>query len=127
MAMQTAQEGAIRFPVSAVAIASEALVTRNAREALTALTHAPIESCSDFSGNVVPVEFHPLFAATHLAFADHRPLVLSPDMIWLAIVQGVATHVNLNSEKLRGDFVEHEGKAEILVRRDLPPASRASS
>jgi hypothetical protein len=28
---------------------------------------------------------HPLAAAVHLAFAGHRPLVLTPDAVWLCI------------------------------------------
>ena len=44
--------------------------------------------------------------------------MLTPDLIWLAIIQGFAKHVNENAEKLRKAFVAHEGKALIEVRRD---------
>jgi hypothetical protein len=118
MTAQQTLDSKICFPVSPVAKATNPLTTRNAREALATHLGGPVESCSDFSGDVVPVEFHPLFAAVHLAFNDHRPLILSPDMIWLAIVQGVAIHVNNNSLALREHFVRHEGKLEIVVRRD---------
>jgi hypothetical protein len=53
-----------------------------------------------------------------LAFDNHLDLVLTPDDIWLAIVQGFALHVNANAEELRGLFVGHDGKKEIRVRRD---------
>lgn len=59
-----------------------------------------------------------MVAAVNAAFCDHRPLVLSPDMFWLLICQGLARHVNANSESLRRSFVEHDGKAKIIVRRD---------
>ena len=49
---------------------------------------------------------------------DHRPLCLSPDIIWLMIIQGVANHINVNAEALRSRFVRHEGKVQISVRRD---------
>jgi hypothetical protein len=39
-------------------------------------------------------------------------------MFWLMIAQGFAQHVNLNAETMRHQFVEHEGKKEIKVRRD---------
>lgn len=55
-----------------------------------------------------------------VAFANHYPLRLRPDDIWLAIVHGVATHVQLNSEALREKFVSFEGKRELkVVERDL--------
>ncbi len=49
---------------------------------------------------------------------DHRPLCLSPDIIWLMICQGVANHINVNADTLRNRFVRHEGKLRISVRRD---------
>jgi len=51
-------------------------------------------------------------------FAEHRSLVLSPDMIWLTILQGFANHINLDPEKYRGKFVNFEGKEKLIVRRD---------
>ena len=79
----------------------------------------PIEACSGQHGQLVAdVTSHPVIAAIHLAFNDHRPLVLSPDMFWLLIAQGLANHVNANSEELRSRFIEHSGKVKIVVRRD---------
>jgi len=59
-----------------------------------------------------------LFAkAVHAAFFDHHPLVLSPDIIWLTIAQGLANHVDQNAEALRDQFVSHEGKKELVIER----------
>ena len=49
------------------------------------------------------------------AFASHRAVVLSPDVIWLLISQGFAAHVNLNSEELRDKIVYHQGKMTLVV------------
>ncbi|HEY6389560.1 MAG TPA: DUF4419 domain-containing protein [Candidatus Acidoferrum sp.] len=67
---------------------------------------------------------NPLIEAVHLAFSGHRPLALSPDCIWLTIVQGFAHHVNKYAEDLRGRIVRHEGKKVLCVRTDsLEPAA----
>lgn len=58
---------------------------------------------------------HPLMQAIHLAFSQHRPLILSPDSIWLTIVQGFGHHVHENAEALRGRIVSHEGKKDLVV------------
>ena len=58
---------------------------------------------------------HPLIEAVHLAFSSHRPLVLSPDSIWLTIVQGFGHHVHQNTEALRDRIVQHEGQKELRV------------
>src|SRR5262249_20575720 len=78
-----------------------------------------VEACSCYHGHLVAgVNFHPVVAAIHLAFNDHRPLVLSPDMLWLLVAQGFANHVNANAGELRPKFVEHAGRVTIAVRRD---------
>ena len=57
-----------------------------------------VEACSSYHGQLVAdVCLHPVVAAIHLAFSDHRPLVLSPDILWLLIAQGFANHVNASS------------------------------
>jgi hypothetical protein len=53
-----------------------------------------------------------------LAFADHYPLVLSPDDIWILISFALAKHVDLNAEALRSTFVQHQGKKVLEVRVD---------
>ena len=58
---------------------------------------------------------HPLIQAVHMAFSEHRPLAISPDCIWLTIVQGFGHHVNENAEALRTRIVRHEGKKELCV------------
>ncbi len=79
----------------------------------------PVEACTRYHGRLVDgVVFHPVVAAAHRAFMDHRPLRLSPDAIWLMICQAVANHVNAHAEELRPRCVRHEGKIEIEVRRD---------
>lgn len=50
------------------------------------------------------------------AFADHRPLVISPDMIWLLISQTFGRYVNENAEAMRPLFVNHEGKVDLVVQ-----------
>jgi hypothetical protein len=88
-------------------------------EAEEAAATRPLEACSRYHGQLVDgVLAHPVIAALHRAFTQHRPLCLSPDMVWLLLCQGVAHHINLHAEALRSRLVRHQGKARILVRRD---------
>src|SRR5262249_9381561 len=78
-----------------------------------------VESCSRYYGKLVEgLSCHPLLGALHFAFAEHRPLFLSPDIIWLTLTQGLANHININAERLRRQFVQHDGQLTIVVRRD---------
>ena len=49
------------------------------------------------------------------AYADHHPLVLSPDIVWLIISQGFSRYVNAHAEEMRNLLVFHEGKMELVV------------
>ncbi|MFT3903437.1 MAG: DUF4419 domain-containing protein [Niabella sp.] len=68
--------------------------------------------------NFVNFGFHSFFDGMYHAYAEHRPFVISPDMVWLLISQGFAEHVNNNAELLRQHFVKHSGKLTLLVRND---------
>lgn len=55
------------------------------------------------------------------AYADHRPFVLSPDIIWLLISQGFAQHINANQETMRHYFADFSGKLSLIVSADKKP------
>lgn len=61
---------------------------------------------------------HPFLLGMKKAYAEHRPFVLSPDMIWLLINQGFAHHINLHAEKLREMFVGFDAKKTLSIRYD---------
>jgi hypothetical protein len=78
-----------------------------------------LEACSRHIGRLVKEpDGHPFLRAVMLAYALHRRLTISPDMIWLLIAQGAAAHIRANAEKLRATFVTHEGQKELLITRD---------
>jgi hypothetical protein len=55
---------------------------------------------------------HSLIEALQIAFSQHRPLVLSPDCVWLTIAQGFSHHIAENAEALRLRL-RHHGKREL--------------
>ncbi len=65
---------------------------------------------------------HPLALAVHYAFSYHRPLLLTPDMIWILLAQGFAQHINNCAEELRYSFVKHSGKEELVVETNKKPS-----
>ena len=67
---------------------------------------------------VIKPRHNPLVEAVGVAYNRHVPLTLSPDVIWLAIAQAFASHINKYPEELRERFVQHEGKEHIEIRRD---------
>jgi hypothetical protein len=98
----------IRQLVSDVKKATAPLDDVSPKSAVENLCGGSIEACSDYRGTVIGFRFHPFVAAIDAAFNDHRPLVLSPDMFWLLIVQGVARCVRAEPERLRPIFFNQE-------------------
>lgn len=107
----------ITFAVDDVAAVRERLETRPldemVREALGVAIHAVSHGADLVERGR---SFHPLLQAVHVAFAEHRPLVLSPDHVWLTIAQGFATHLDLAGDSLRERFVRHDGKKALTVK-----------
>ena len=107
------------FAVSDVTPATTPLPVIPYHEAATEFLGGQVLSCSQYHGELVAnVQLHPLIEALHTAFATHRSVSLSPDIIWLTLTQGLAHHINANAEQLRHEFVQHEGTSGIIVRRD---------
>ena len=109
-----------QFAVADVKPATEGLPVTSARAILERSIRSRILTGSVGDKKVLKQgDFNPLIAAAFLAFKQHYPLVLSPDMIWLTILQGVAQHVQNNAESLRKRLVRHETKIELVVQTNL--------
>lgn len=73
---------------------------------------------SDAPDSLVSFRYNSFFQGMFKAYSDHRPFVLSPDMIWLLISQGFAHHINANSELIRNLIVDFSGKQSLIIRSD---------
>ena len=106
----------VRFAVAEVTPCAEALPGSDLGPALEAITKTKLLCCPDSTRQVVPgIDFHALIAAAAVAFQKHYPLVLSPDIIWVTVLQGVSQHIQNHAERLRSRLVRHEGKLELVV------------
>ena len=74
-----------------------------------------------FVGSNVPVLY-----GFYTAHANHLPIKIKPDDIWLLIVQGFINHVNENSEILRHLFVNFDGKKELKIDYPLSDISQVN-
>ena len=56
-----------------------------------------------------------VYTTLYRAYAKHKSVTLSPDVVWLLISQGFARYVNTHAEELRPRLVSHSGKKELIV------------
>lgn len=75
----------------------------------------PVLACSFANSKAHYIGTDVVFQTFITCFASHRPLVLSPDIIWLLIAQTIAKHMDNNSEQFRGKLVDFEGQMDLTV------------
>ena len=56
-----------------------------------------------------------LLGSMFTAYANHIPLTLRPDEVWLAITTAFAHYVETHAEKMRSQFVNHSDKEKLTV------------
>lgn len=80
--------------------------------------HIPFDIVAEspVADSLVDLGYHPFFNGMYHAYADHRPFVISPDMIWLLISQGFAMHVISHAESLRKQFLGFSAKQTLVVQ-----------
>lgn len=70
---------------------------------------------ASFMGSSLNTCATPFFTGMVEAFADHRPVSLSPDVIWMLISQAFSHEVNASPERFRDRFVDFDGKVDLIV------------
>ena len=76
---------------------------------------ADIEKRSQLPDSLVYYFEHPFLRGILTAYQQHRPFVISPDIIWLLISQGFARHISNNAEEFRKDIVNFENKKDLII------------
>lgn len=83
------------------------------------ITGKRAEACSKTEDvlNLDPI--NQFVAALNVAFSRHHPITITPDIIWLTLTQGLAIHINENSDSLKKKLnLNFDGKKLIRVRSD---------
>jgi hypothetical protein len=93
----------IRINIPEVGIARYPIKDTNFQYVVNRLSNQRLEYYTKVYENnrIIPTFMHPFVAALHYGFAQHRPITISPDMVWLMILQGFSKHVQLNSDSIQ--------------------------
>lgn len=112
--------GRVSFHVADVTPGNLRLPETTLRAMFERTAHTHLLTCANADQKLVEGgDFHPLIAAAAVAYKQHFPLTLSPDMLWLTILQGVAQHVANQPEAFRSRLVSHQTKIELVVDTSL--------
>ena len=111
----TVTPGAVTFKVEDVEIATDFLrVKYGADLGRKWADGQPYLGCSFANKSLVDADDNAFFSMVCLAYAQHRPIVLSPDIMWIIICNGYSQYVNRDPEKFRQYLVNHNDKVKLI-------------
>lgn len=76
---------------------------------------ADVEKTSALPDSLALFGDNPVLTGFLTAYKQHRPIVLSPDMVWALISQGFARHVANNAAALQQELVGFGGRKKLIV------------
>lgn len=114
--IQSKNKTSITFQIEDLEPPTELLEEQNL-EAILATFSTQIEAHSAIEEDLVSYGYHSFLYGMYQAYAEHRPFVLSPDIIWLLIAQGFSNHVNF-SKNTAQDVFPHLTKQQLVIRND---------
>lgn len=115
----------VTFAVENIPIAKDTLKTLSYQQGLEYLFGRKIEAfpAEKKSTRLIPIASNggnAFIETLNTAYYEHRPLVFSPDMIWLLICQGFSIHINENSKKFQNQISKHKSRKKIeIVRQEF--------
>jgi hypothetical protein len=110
----------VLFAVDDVEPADSLLLTDTAKKVIENKIGKEIKFMPEEQQNslIVPCGNNGLIQTLQECYDNHRPLVLTPDIIWLAICQGVSLHINENYDSLKNVIFTENKPDTIKVRND---------
>lgn len=110
-------DGSISFKVENVEIAKDYLNAMYGADLGRKWAQGePYLGCSFANKSLVDGGDNAFFSMVCLAYAQHRPIVLSPDIMWIIICNGYSQFVNRDPEKFRQYLVSHDGKETLVIK-----------
>ncbi len=110
------------FDVDKVTLAKYFLPTMQTEKAYEYKIQKPIKFIPPLHQNIkiVATKNNAFIQAIQNCYDEHRPLVLSPDIIWLTITQAVSIHINQNFDTYKNLLFKDtsSNKIEIIKRED---------
>lgn len=85
------------------------------------LKYPNLETCANSVDTLVHLKdrgFHQMMQTLDYCFAFHKNVILSPDMMWLLISQGFATHIHQNPDSLQEVLGVNYEKIELEINQD---------
>lgn len=110
----------ITFKVDSVDVAKNLLHQWSAKNLIETKIGKVVDfySVGDEKDSFALIKGNAFLGTIHECYDEHRPLILSPDAIWLTICQGVSIHVNQNFDSLKNVLFYANKPDQLIARND---------
>lgn len=99
-------------------LAKEELPTVDSKELMKSYLKGDLLGTSSIPSKIVDGKSHSFLQAMYYCYSDHRPFVLTPESIWLLIMQAFSVHINNNSKKFIKKYPRFKTKRKLHIRKD---------
>ena len=117
------EDGGITFSVEKVTPPDEPLFVMSGRAVAEHWTEEEGKSTDPESviatsfdrDSLVEMGRNPLFSMITEAYATHRPITLTPDVVWMAISQALSHQIYMHADQYRDQLVDHQGVKQLIL------------
>jgi len=115
--IKTKSENSITFHIETLE-RPENLVAEKVFSEIAQTFSSKIEYLPNLDEKLIDGGCHSFLYGLYLAYSEHRPFTLSPDMLWLLVLQGISNHVNYSHENGNNLFPQLTEKKNIVIHND---------
>ncbi|WP_420571994.1 DUF4419 domain-containing protein [Kordia sp.] len=115
--MTTKTENSIIFDIETLERPTK-LVDEKVFSEIVQTFSSKIEYLPNADEKLISGGYHSFLYGLYLAYSEHRPFTLSPDMIWLLVLQGISNHVNFSHKTKEDLFPQLTEKKTLSIRND---------
>lgn len=115
-----ATDSYMKIPISDVELPLRKLEETKYTDLVTKLNSGKLEAIplELIDKSFVHTKIHPVIGSLHYSFAHHRPVSISPDIVWLMIMQGLSKHFYFNSDSISTEIYTEKEKTILQIQRD---------
>lgn len=113
----TLSNNSIRFDIETLSAPSNLLEEKSLQQLATILC-PKLEALTEGKQTLVDGGYHAFLYGLYKAYSEHRPFTLSPDMLWLLVLQGFSGFINANAFKDPTLFPQLKTRQTIVVQND---------
>lgn len=108
----------LTIEIESLDLAEQELPTIGTKELLDSYVDGTLLSYADLPSRMVNGKSHSFLQAMYFCYCDHRPFTLTPESIWLLVLQAFSVHINSDSKEFIRNYPRFVRRRKLQIRGD---------